>query len=48
MLLGDNIPYELTAKNVSSPASPHTNIGFSDVLPVGMVYVPGSVSPAIR
>ena len=47
VLLGDNIPYELTAKNVSSPAVPQYNIGFSDVLPVGMVYVPGSVSPAI-
>ncbi|MEZ5158118.1 MAG: isopeptide-forming domain-containing fimbrial protein [Candidatus Nanopelagicales bacterium] len=45
VLLGENIPYELTAKNIS--ASPLYNVGFSDVLPLGMVYVAGSVSPAV-
>ena len=45
VLLGENIPYELTAENIS--ASPLYNVGFSDVLPLGMVYVSGSVSPAV-
>ncbi|MEI2620267.1 MAG: isopeptide-forming domain-containing fimbrial protein [Candidatus Nanopelagicales bacterium] len=44
VLLGDNIPYELTAKNVSSPAVPQYNIGFSDILPAGFEYV-GSTDP---
>ncbi|MEZ5184234.1 MAG: hypothetical protein R2720_00675 [Candidatus Nanopelagicales bacterium] len=44
VLLGDNIPYELTAKNVSGAAV--YNVSFSDVLPLGMVYA-GSVSPDI-
>lgn len=45
VLLGDDIPYELTATNPSS--TPQYNIGFSDVLPAGFEYKAGSVSPDI-
>ncbi len=45
VLLGDDIPYELTADNAGP--DPLFNVGFSDVLPAGFRYKAGSVSPAI-
>ena len=43
VLLGDDIPYELTADNAGP--DPLYNVGFSDVLPLGFEY-DGPTSPA--
>ena len=43
VLLGDDIPYELTAAN--GGPDPLYNVGFSDVLPLGFEYQ-GPTSPA--
>ena len=46
VLLGDDIPYTLTAANADG-APPQYNVGFSDVLPVGFQYKPGSAPTAV-
>ncbi len=46
VLLGDDIPYELTAKNANG-APPQYNVGFSDVLPAGFEYKTGSAPATV-
>ncbi|WP_229052362.1 isopeptide-forming domain-containing fimbrial protein [Aeromicrobium sp. Leaf350] len=47
VLQGGQVSYTLTASNPSAPgAVPQYNLGFRDVLPLGVTYVGGSTSPA--
>lgn len=46
VLAGGDISYILTASNTNDPV-PQYNVSFSDVLPAGVTYVPGSTLPAM-